>query len=721
MSPDIPGELPFGDLPSTGRGKKDPPEKAVPPITPVPPSPAPEEDQPAIPESLTAATQARVAKIGENEDVGVYLGGGPLRDLMDQNFLDYAAYVIRDRAIPDIDDGLKPVQRRILWSLHEKDDGKLIKVANIAGYCMQFHPHGNVSIEDALVTLTNKNGYLIEGQGNFGNVHTGDPAAASRYIECRLTELARTQLFNDPLTRFIPSYDGRNKEPVVLPAKIPLLLMLGAEGIAVGLATRILPHNFCELIQAQINILRKKPVEVFPDFQSGGLMDVAQYDKGNGKVKVRAVIEKRSDSLLAITELPFSTTTESIMSSIEDAARKKKIRIRSLNDFTAEKVEIQIQLQQATDADETIQALYAFTTCEQSVSSNLLVIRDNRPVQMNVEEVLRHNTTRLVALLKAELEWDHNRLLDEFHNKTLVQIFIENRIYKRIEKCETYESVQKAVLSGVNEFRHLLKRDVTLEDVEMLLQVRIKRISLFDMKQNRKDLDDILIALDEVAKNLKSLTAYAVKYLEDLLKKYKKQYPRRTKITTIEEIEVRKLAATEVKVGVDAATGYLGTGVKSEETFTCSSLDKIVALSRDGRYFVMPPPEKQFIGEGIEHAGVYDRDKVMLCVYSNGPITYVKRFAFGGAIMNKEYRLCPEGSKVLLFAPGDAEKLFVKFKPAKHQRVHQMTLDVATLEIRSATSKGNQLSVKKIASVNIAKPRNWSDSDILPEGEEPEE
>ena len=313
---------------------------------------------------------------------------GPLRQLVDRNFLQYASYVIRDRAIPDLTDGLKPVQRRILYSLHEKDDGKFIKVANIVGYCMQYHPHGDASITDALVGLANKS-YLIEGQGNFGNLLTGDGAAAPRYIECRLTELARTQLFNDDLTKFVSSYDGRNREPVALPAKLPLLLMLGTEGIAVGLATRILPHNFAELLEAQIAILNREPFRLLPDFPQGGVMDASEYAKGKGRVRVRAVIEKKDATTLVIREIPFGTTTDSVMASIEDAARRKKVRIRTINDFTSEKIEIAITLDPEEDADKAIQTLYAFTSCEVPISSNIIVIRNRRPVEMDVDEIIK--------------------------------------------------------------------------------------------------------------------------------------------------------------------------------------------------------------------------------------------------------------------------------------------------------------------------------------------
>ena len=644
-----------------------------------------------------------------------YQHKGVLRDLIDDNFLQYASYVIKDRAIPDLADGLKPVQRRIMYSLHENDDGKFIKVANIVGYCMQYHPHGDASIGDALVTLANKQ-YLIEGQGNFGNIFTGDAAAASRYIECRLTDLARTQLFNDQLTEFVPSYDGRSKEPVTLPCKIPLLLMLGAEGIAVGLSTRILPHNFIELLESQIAILQKKSFKLYPDFQQGGLMDVAEYDRGNGKIKVRAVIEKKDKDKIVIREIPFGTTTDSVISSIEDAARKKKIKIRSISDYTAGKIEIEITLAQGESADKTIQSLYAFTACEVSLTSSVIVIRDRRPVSMNVDEILRYNTDQLVALLKRELELEKKRLLDELHTKTLVQIFIENRIYKDIEKCKTYEAVQQAVLDGVNKFRALLKRDVTMDDVEMLLEVRIKRISLFDMSKNKKDMEDIVAALDEVEKNLGKLIPFTIAYIKDLIKKYKEAYPRRTKITTMETIEVRALTANELSIRMDPQGSYLGTDVDGEELFKCSSLDKIIVVWDDGRYKLITPPDKLFVDRHMTYAAVFDRDKTMTMAYSHNRVTYFKKFAFGGTIMNKDYECAPAGSNILYYSDKNPEMLFVKYAAAKNLRIKQQIFNIKDALVKGVKARGNQMSVKSIKSVTDVKPRGWDEDDDSPQG-----
>ncbi len=375
-----------------------------------------------------------------------------LHTRVDRGFLDYASYVIRDRAIPNLADGFKPVQRRIMWALHEKDDGRFIKVANVVGHTMQYHPHGDASIGDALVVLANKR-YLIEGQGNFGNIFTGDPAAASRYIECRLTELARTEVFNDSITDFIPSYDGRNKEPVSLPCKLPLTLMLGTEGIAVGLSARILPHNFPELLDAQIAILKKQPFKCLPDFPTGGLMDARDYQDGKGSVKVRAKIKTKDESTVIIKEIPPTTTTDSLIASIEDAVQKGKLKVKSINDFTSENVEIEIKCPSGVDAEKLVDALYAFTDCEVSIASRIVVIKDNRPVELTVSEILRENTDQLVAILKRELELSEKQLLDELHYRTLERIFIEERIYKAIEKCKTNEAVITAIYDGSSRSR----------------------------------------------------------------------------------------------------------------------------------------------------------------------------------------------------------------------------------------------------------------------------
>ena len=646
----------------------------------------------------------------------------PLRALMDGNFLSYASYVIRDRAIPALEDGLKPVQRRILHALQRQDDGRFTKVANVVGDSMKFHPHGDASIADALVGLTQK-GYLIEGQGNFGNIFTGDPAAASRYIECRLTELARREMFNEELTRFVPSYDGRNREPVVLPAKIPLLLMMGAEGIAVGLSTRILPHNFGELLEAQIAILQNKPFDLRPDLPTGGLMDAAGYEKGFGKIRVRAVIEEKKTvaGTIVVREVPAGTTTDTLIASIEEAARKKKIRVSSIDDFTAEKVEIEIKLQKGEDPKKAIAALYHFTACEQSISVRPIVIRGDRPVEMGVDEILRANTGQLVDTLQRELELGRTKLQEEIHAKSLARVFIENRIYKDIEKCETLEEVRQAVLSGVNKFRRELRRDVTADDVESLLQLRIKRISIFDLNQNRREIADAVKSLAETESNLASLKKYAIGYLKNLLKTHGKRFPRRTRIVTFDETDARELASKNLAIAYDKTRGYLGWDVRGdgiEAAFKCSELDRILVIHSDGRYRVIPPPEKLFVDRDVIRFEVFDRDQVYTAAYASRAESYVKRFIFGGTILNKEYTCIPEKMRFHFLHGGAPERLYVKFReyklkagqrkaPKGARGPEKQTITVADLPIQNPKVRGTLLSEREIESASSVRPRGW--------------
>ena len=644
-------------------------------------------------------------------------GISEFRRLVDSNFLRYASYVICDRALPNLEDGLKPVQRRILYSLHEKDDGRFTKVANVVGHSMQYHPHGDSSITAALVALTAK-GFLIEGQGNFGNLFTGDDAAAARYIECRLTDLARKELFNDALTDFVPSYDGRSEEPVLLPAKIPLLLMQGADGIAVGMGTKILPHNFLELLEAQIAELNKKPFTLLPDFAQGGLMDVSEYDRGNGRVKVRARIVEKDDRTLVVTELPYGITTESLISSIEDAVRKKRAPIRSINDFTSERVEIELVLLPDATPATAMDALYAFTNCEASVSGRVVLLHDGSPVETDVHLVLRENTRLLVKTLEKGLKHRQYKLLEALHAKTLVQIFIENRIYKRIEECKTQESVQKAILAGLKPFRKQFRRAITKADIEMLLGVRIRRISRFDIDRNRQEIDDIVKELDHVRRDLKRLKPYTVRYLRNLLKTYGEMYPRKTEIVTFEEVAVRELTASELEIRRDRSTGYIGYGVEGKPALNCSSLDKLVLVWRDGRYRVVPPPEKMFADKDLLYCARYDRDHVFTMVYTQTDIgfTYVKRFCLGGTIMNREYRCTPSDSRILVFADDAPEDIYVKYRPAKGQRIHQQLFHPQKIPARGVKAIGNQMTAKRIAAISTSRPHWWKKGKRNPKG-----
>jgi topoisomerase IV subunit A len=633
-----------------------------------------------------------------------------LHTRVDRGFLEYASYVIRDRAIPNLADGLKPVQRRILWALHDKDDGRFIKVANVVGHTMQYHPHGDASIGDALVVLANKR-YLIEGQGNFGNIFTGDPAAAPRYIECRLTELARTELFNDQITEFVPSYDGRNREPVTLPSKLPLTLMLGTEGIAVGLSARILPHNFPELLEAQIAILKKQPFKCLPDFPTGGLMDARDYQDGKGSVKVRARIKVKDESTVMITEIPPGTTTDSLMASIEDAAGKGKLKVKSINDFTSENVEIEIKCPAGVDAEKMVDALYAFTDCEVSIASRIVVIKDNRPVELTVSEVLRENTTQLVAVLKRELELREKQLLDELHYRTLERIFIEERIYKSIEKCKTNEAVFAAVYDGFKPFKRQLVREMVDADVEKLLQVRIRRISLFDINKHREEMEKTKAELEETRKHLKGLTKYVIGHLEMLLEKYGQQYPRlTTKSARHEEVDAKAAAFKAFKLSYDRESGYVGYKVSGEEfKVECTKFDKILLVFKDGTYKVSELPEKLFVGPELFYAGLPDRDRVFTCAYTDRNASYLKRFTFGGTIMNKAYFCIPEKSRILFFAPETPKILYIRYKPAPHQKINQQTCNPDEIEVKGPKTRGRQISIKDISSVTAEPTRGWDE------------
>jgi topoisomerase-4 subunit A len=631
----------------------------------------------------------------------------PLHRRVDRSFLDYASYVIRDRAIPNLSDGLKPVQRRILWALHDMDDGRFIKVANVVGHAMKFHPHGDASIGDALVGLANKR-YLIEGQGNFGNIFTGDPAAAPRYIECRLTELARTEVFNDEITDFVPTYDGRSKEPITLPCKLPLLLMLGTEGIAVGMSSRILPHNFPELLEAQIAILKKQSFKLLPDFQSGGLMDAREYRDGAGQITVRAKIKIKDESTVLIKEIPPTATTETLTASIEDASRKGKIKVKSINDFTSEEVEIEVRAPHGVSAEQMADALYAFTDCEVTIASRIVVIKNNRPVELTVSEVLRENTTQLVATLKRELELREQQLQQELHSRTLVRIFIEERIYKKIEQARTSEAVVQAVKDGFQPFRRQMRRDLSPEDIEMLLGVRIRRISMFDMNKHREEMDKVKAELEETSKNLQNVTKYAIRHLEELLAKYGPLYPRLTKSSRYDDVDAREVAFKAFKVAYDRESGYIGYKVSGEEFKSeCTKFDKLLLVFRDGHYKVTELEEKMFVGPDLVFSAIPDRDRVFTAAYTNREATYLKRFKFGGTILDKEYFCIPPKSKILYFEPDTPPELFIRYKAAPYQKISQQTCKPADVEVKGPKTRGRQISIKEVAAINSKPPRGW--------------
>jgi len=618
-----------------------------------------------------------------------------LRRLMDRNFIEYASYVIKERAIPDVDDGLKPVQRRILWSLYRMDDGKFHKVANVIGDTMKYHPHGDASIGDALVVLANKE-YYIDRQGNFGNILTGDVASAARYIECRLTPLAKETLFNNDITEFTDSYDGRNKEPLVLPGKLPSLLMLGAEGIAVGMATKIFPHNFRELVEAQIAILKGEDFEVYPDFPQGGVMDVSEYNQGNGKIKLRAKIERDGRKLI-IREVPASTTTESLIASIEKAVNANKMKIAAVNDYTTDKVEIEITPMRGYAPEKALKALYAYTDCSVSLSASLMVIKDKKPANMSVPEVLRRNTGKLLDYLKRELEIELGKLEDRFHEKTLAQIFIENRIYKRIEDCESNESVFDEVRKGLNKFKKLLKRPITDDDIEKLLAIPIRRISLFDINKNKKDLDDILKDIDRVTKSLKRLKSYTIKYLEGILKKYAEGRERRTEIVdAFDRVDKQAVALNNIRVGWDRKNCYIGTAVKSDDKVMCNEYDHLLCVERNGKYKVVNIPDKAFVGR-LYYFTKHDKAQEYFVVYSDKKTGkfFAKRTCISKFITDREYRLCPKGCRLEILTTR-ANSLYEFALDVKRGGGKSLEMNLSDAPERSPQARGIMISPKKV-------------------------
>lgn len=677
-------------------------------------------------------------------------GSGPMRELFDFNFRQYSAYVICSRAIPAVEDGLKPVQRRIMHSLWEKDDGRYTKVANIVGHAMQYHPHGDASIGDALCVLANKlwgegKGYLIDGQGNYGSLLTGMPHAATRYIECRLTELARKEIFNKKTTSFVPNYDGRKEEPVYLPAKIPLLLMLGADGIAVGLSTAILPHNFIELLEAEIACIQKKPFQLYPDFQLGGTLDVSDYQDGLGKIKVRAKIEKEDKNKLIITELPWGETTDSLAESIEEAIKKKKVPVRKLHDLTNDTVKIELELQTGESQEKAIVALYAFTNCEKSLSSRPIVLDAGRPKLMTISEIVRKNVERLMELTKREQEIRLGELDDLYHARTLDRIFIEERIYKRIEAEKTMEGVKKAIITGFEPFLKELRRGIVDEDIDRLLKIPIRRISQFDIDKNREEIEGIEKEEAQVRDNIEHLRSFVVKYLKSLIKEYAKKYPRCSKIESgaFKEVDVRAITASELTIKWDKENNFVGSGLRNgDELFKCSSLDELIFVWKDGRFKKTQPEDKIFVDKNLLAVIRYNQEKdrearEFTVVYEEGGygFSYIKRFRFGGLIRNKDYRLAPEKpkSKILFFQEGCPDTIYVKFKPAKNQKIHQQYFlpkeqvkrvnpetkkleDQDVVAVRAAGTKGKQLTTKPIARISSSKGSWWDDKEAPSKG-----
>ncbi|MCS5636027.1 MAG: DNA topoisomerase IV subunit A [Myxococcota bacterium] len=631
-----------------------------------------------------------------------------LEALMRRNFLEYSSYFVLDRAIPELRDGLKPVQRRILHTLFSMSDGRFHKVANVIGETMKLHPHGDASIGDALVVLANKD-YFIEKQGNFGNLATGHPAAAARYIECRLTDLALETLFHRSLTEYVPSYDGRNPEPVRLPAKLPVVLMLGTEGIAVGMATKLLPHNLNELWEAQIAILEGKPVSLFPDFTQGGMIDVDAYEDGRGKVEVRARVNVRDKKHVVISEIPYGTTTETIIASIEAAAQKGRVKVASIDDFTTDHVEIELTLARGVTAKEVVPQLYAYTDCSVSVSSNVTVIDDRKPVQLTVTEIITTLTGQLKLQLKAELEFDRDRLVDKQHWLTLEQLFVEKRVYKRIEEANTEESVRDEVMKGMAKYKKLFVRPMEEDDVKRLLEVRIRRISAYDIEKNRRDIEEVETQIGALEKKLRNMKRTAIDYVRDLIKRYGDRYPRRTEITQIKAVDKKSVARQNIKLSYDKESGFFGSDVRGQHfKMAVSEYELVLAISSDGTYRIMPPPEKILFSGKLIYCEPFDPEKGVefTVVYRDKQkIAYGKRVRIEKFIRNREYQLIKgKQGKVDLLLESDARgKLQLDFVPAKRQRVKQANYDIGDLQFVSPAARGARLAPKAVAKMKLSK------------------
>lgn len=627
-----------------------------------------------------------------------------LGDMYSDYFLDYASYVILERAVPHLNDGLKPVQRRILHSMDELDDGRYNKVANLVGNTMKYHPHGDQSIGDAMVQLGQKE-LLIDTQGNWGNTLTGDGAAAPRYIEARLTKFANDIVFNPKTTNWLPSYDGRNKEPETFPVKFPLLLAQGVEGIAVGLACKILPHNFIEIIEASIAALRDEPVILYPDFPTGGTMDASDYRDGlrGGKIRVRATISVDKRNLLRITEIPFGTTTGGLMDNIVAAADKGKIKIQKIEDNTAAHADILVHLPTGADAENTRDALYAFTDCELSISPNSCVISEGKPAFLGVTEILKRSADRTRELLKAELEIRLAELAEKWHFCSLEKIFIENRIYRDIEECETWEAVIKAIDDGLKPHIKHLKREVTQDDIVRLTEIKIKRISKFDSFKADEEIRGLEDAITETDKNLRNLTKCTIRWYQDLLKKYGKGRERKTVISAFDRVDRALVIAATETLYLDAKNGFAGTGLKKdgEPVEKCSTIDDLIVFTSEGSMKVVKVAEKVFVGQRPLRVAVFrkEEDLIYSMIYRDGrdgPIL-AKRFTVGGVTRDKEYPLTPgrPGSRVLYFAvhrtneESAAQMLLIHLKSGLRIRNLVRPLHFAEFGIKGRASRGN--------------------------------
>ena len=636
-----------------------------------------------------------------------------VKNLFDQNFIQYASYVIRDRAIPEIIDGLKPVQRRIIHTLIKNDDGRFTKVANVVGKVMAYHPHGDASIYTALVNLANKE-LFIDKQGNFGNMFTGDDASAPRYIECRLRPITKEILNTNPrITTYVDTYDGRDVEPVAFQAKLPLILIMGAEGIAVGMSTYILSHNIHEVIDAERKCLRGEKFELYPDFPTGGLIDVTDYQDGLGKIITRAKMDTSDDKKIVITELPYGSTTESLCDSIEKAVKAGKIKATSIQDYTSDKVNIEVRLQRGVYTKDVVDALYAFTDCEQTIYCNLLVIKDNMPVQMTCTQVIQYHAKQLTGILKSELELEKADLMEKLHLRTLERIFVEERIYKKIETQKTEEGVYKAVKLGFKPFAAELIRPITDEDIAHLLAIPIRRISLYDMSKNKQEVKAINDRIKEINKLLKHLIDYAISYLDDIEKKLDPvSSKRRTKLTKIHAVDVKAVVKRDTPLKYDEKSGYLGTGVSGgNELFRVTPYDKVLYIRKSGIFSVSQTPDKLFVGPGLRYCGFADKDslsKVLFTVIYRDPETqyvYIKRCKIEAYIMNRDYFFAPDGMEVLHI---DSRKTFtfqLNYVKKPKMKVTSEKFKASDYEEKSLKAKGVRVAAKEVQTIAIAEDK----------------
>lgn len=691
-------------------------ETPAPEPIPDTPAPAPSPNPAPIPPAYPGST-----------------GKPVVSDMFGNWFLDYASYVILERAVPHCNDGLKPVQRRILHSMRELEDGRYNKVANIIGNTMKYHPHGDASIGDALVQLGQKD-LLIDMQGNWGNILTGDSAAAPRYIEARLSKFALEVAFNPKTTFWQLSYDGRNKEPITLPMKFPLVLAQGIEGIAVGLACKILPHNFLELIDASIDILNGKDTDILPDFLTGGMADFSDYNRGmrGGRVRVRALIEQRTRNTLVVREIPFSTTTGSLIDSIISANDKGKIKVAKVEDNTAENVEILIHLPSGADAQQTIEALYVFTDCEVSISPNACVINGDKPEFVGVDELLRRSTLDTRELLRRELEIQLSELQEKWHFASLERIFIEKRIYRDIEEAETWEEVIARIESGLAPYRKLFRRAITRDDIIALTEIRIKRISKYNTFQADEFIRGLESQIEDTQHHLAHLTDYAIRYFEGIRLRYGKGRGRRTRIESFDRIVASEVALASETLYVNRKEGFAGFGMKKdEEVCKCSPIADIIVFLRSGKMLITRVSEKAFVGKDIIHIAVLDKETqermVYNIVYRDGKDgrSYAKRFKIEGFTRDREYDLTKgtEGSRILYFADLPEDKcdvVTVYLKPAPRLRKTDFEFDFASLAIKNRDAMGNLVSQHGIKNVS-RKIRNTIDPNATPEDHSPQD